>query len=430
MKTKRTGKRFKIRRGSVTTCVYQFNRKHPTAADPDAKREIFTAAWTVGGVRYTRQFSSYAAAHAEASLKADQLAAGRIDAAAILTAEDGNTLKAARQITGDTPLLAALQEWAKARKLTNGQIIPAAEAWKQRHAPTINRITLSKAVNSFISAKNKAGHKGELTYRSRLNALNGYFKEDPNLDEITSQQLGHYLAQMADAVTRNDYRKRAITLWKWAMNNGHLPEGMPLAPERTMRAKETATKIGIINAHGFASLLEFIRAKHPQHLAAVVLAGFCGIRVDEIHGKRPGRTIRQSWEDIYLGRKFLSVTCAKENTPAWRHVPICDAAISWLMLCGDRTGAICEGGAMEKVRRLAKEADHILPENCLRHSFISYRIALTGNKPQVALEAGNSVTEIDRRYRVPVTKDQAEDWFNVLPKGKAEIVQIKEVANA
>ena len=61
-------------------------------------------------------------------MKAEQLAAGKINAAANLTTEDGAVLVEARRLCGNTPLLAALKEWAKARDLTQGHIIAAAEA--------------------------------------------------------------------------------------------------------------------------------------------------------------------------------------------------------------------------------------------------------------------------------------------------------------
>lgn len=414
-------KTFTIKRGAVLTRVYEFTRKDG--------RKYFTAAWTVGGVRKMRQFPNYAAAHAEASLKADQLAAGRLDAASTLTTDDANTLTAAKALAGDVPLVAALQEWAKARRLAGGQLIAAAEAWKARHAPNFKAITLADAIDTFIQAKEKSGHEAERTYRAKLKPLLEHFDPKTRLDEITTPQLNVYLAQFGDGVSRNDYRKRAVTLWNWARDNGHLPDGLPVAPERTMRAKEKMPPIGIISPADYSALLEFIRANHPKHLAAVVLAGFCGVRSDEIHGKRKDRNVRQTWEDIHLDRKFLSVTCAKENTPAWRHVPLCDAAVTWLMLCPKRKGPICEPGAMEKVRKLAIEAKHKLPENCLRHSFISYRIAQTGNKPQVALEAGNSVNEVDRRYRVPVTAEQAADWFGILPNAKAPVIPMKRRAS-
>jgi hypothetical protein len=95
---------------------------------------------------------------------------------------------------------------------------------------------------------------------------------------------------------------------------------------------------------------------------------------------------------------------------------------------------------MEKVRLLARAARTEkreakfpdLPENAFRHSFISYRIAVTGNKPQIATEAGNSVSEIDRRYRVPVTKEEGDEWFaitpNAHPEAPVEVLASSEVA--
>jgi|GEM_PF-5805016 len=69
-----------------------------------------------------------------------------------------------------------------------------------------------------------------------------------------------------------------------------------------------------------------------------------------------------------------------------------------------------------KVRLIAREAKINLPENCFRHSWITYRIALTGDKAATATEAGNSVGEIDRRYRVPKPKAEGEAWFALRPK--------------
>ena len=53
--------------------------------------------------------------------------------------------------------------------------------------------------------------------------------------------------------------------------------------------------------------------------------------------------------------------------------------------------------------------------NALRHSFISYRVALTKDIAAVALEAGNSPTMIFRHYRELVTGEEAADWFGIVP---------------
>lgn len=52
----------------------------------------------------------------------------------------------------------------------------------------------------------------------------------------------------------------------------------------------------------------------------------------------------------------------------------------------------------------------------LRHSFISYRIAIVQSADQVALEAGNSATVIFKHYRELTTPKVAEKWFGILPK--------------
>ncbi len=52
----------------------------------------------------------------------------------------------------------------------------------------------------------------------------------------------------------------------------------------------------------------------------------------------------------------------------------------------------------------------------LRHSFISYRIAIVQSADQVALEAGNSPSIIFKHYRELTTPEVAEKWFSILPK--------------
>lgn len=99
-----------------------------------------------------------------------------------------------------------------------------------------------------------------------------------------------------------------------------------------------------------------------------------------------------------------------------RALPLSYAAKAWLAVCpGDHTGPVCDPGALEYARRVVVEKKIPLPENCFRHSWISYRIALTGDKAATATEAGNSVKEIDRRYRVPLPRFKGEAWFALRP---------------
>jgi hypothetical protein len=145
---------------------------------------------------------------------------------------------------------------------------------------------VEEAVTAFIEEKNADGVQGEQTYGRKLAHLVGMFG-GRFLDEITERELTPFLRGFKDAVTRNDIRKRCGTLFRWARDKkGFLPKGVTTAIERTSRAKESSRRIGIISSEVFAQCLEWMRENQPKNLAALVIAGFCGLRSDEIHGKR------------------------------------------------------------------------------------------------------------------------------------------------
>ena len=136
-------------------------------------------------------------------------------------------------------------------------------------------------------------------------------------------------------------------------------------------AREAQLKIGIINVTEFARVLELMRTEHAEHLAAAVIAGFCGLRRVEVH--------TQLWADINLERGFLRVSSAKQNTPAKRLVPLSHGAISWLMLC-KRSGELASPHwGVDLVRKFAREEGITIPGNGFRHSYISHSVAAGSN---------------------------------------------------
>jgi len=373
----------------------------------------YCVAWIGPDGRNRKSAADLPKAKEFAEMKAAQLAAG-LSEAKHLNRSDVFELHEARAIAGDISILTALKEWKKAQDFTGGNILEACARWSEQKTGSIDRIKVPAVVEKFIAAKNALGKQGTRTYEAKLKPLIEYFP-DIHLDTITAQQWTKYLNQFEDGVTRNDLRKRAVTLCRWAQRNNYLSDTAKLEVEKTERAKEIANPIGILEPQEYLKVLQFFRKKHPEYLAAVVLAGFCGLRVDEIQGKRRNRELRQKWEDIHLDQKFLAVTAAKDNTPSSRMVALMPVTLAWLNICTDQSGPVCVPGGMEKARKEAKDSGFKLPENCFRHSWITYQIALTGNKPATATEAGNSVKEIDRRYRVPKPKKAGEDWFNLWP---------------
>lgn len=405
-----------IKAGSASVRVYR--NRHPRTASG----YIFQVSWHVGGNRKLQQFTKEAAALEEARLRAEQLASGRTDAAAI-SKPDRDELCAAREIVGKAPLLAALREWKSAHEITDGNVLPAAEAWASRNSKTSRSATVAVVVKQFLAASTKAGKQVASDHASVFRAIVADFGSH-EISSVSASQLDRWLAKRENPVSRNTYRKRVVAVWRWAQRKGNLPRDTRTEGEMTERAHEPAPVVGIISARAFAALLEFFRARHPDYLPALVVAGFCGLRRAEAHA--------QTWEDIALEKRHLRVTKAKRGTPARRLVPLCPSAVEWLMLAPDRTGALCSGLAIDRIRLLARQAKDdsgeprfpAIPDNAFRHSYISHAVAATGDIPRVSLDSGNSPKEIQRHYRELVTEAEGKEWFEIRPYAVADVVEI------
>lgn len=400
-----------IKSGSTVVKIYRV--RHASAA----AGFVYSVSYHIGPRRYLPQFASLDDAVNEARLRAGQLSEGRMESAKFART-DSDELLAARRLTGGVPLLSALAEWAKARALTDGSILAAAEAWKARNMAKIARKRVSEVVTAFKAAKTKAGFNVAKDHHDCFKRLAADLGEQ-YINEVTAGQLTAWLAKKEHPVTRNTYRKRMVSVWRWAQRNGFLPRDIKTEAEQTDLAREVAPEIGIISAETFGKLLEHFRALHPELLPALVLSGFCGMRRDEVHG--------QTWEDINLAERFVRVTKAKRGTPARRLVPLSPAAVEWLLLSPSRKGLVCDGRAVDRIRKLAIAAAHKLPENCFRHAYISHRVAATGNIPQASLDAGNSPQIINRHYRELVTKSEGEAWFRITPASQ-QVVSFHEIS--
>lgn len=410
---KRRGERWPrvITNGNARVKIYR------NAEPTNASGVAYILAWTGANGRTRKKFAHESDAMAEARIKCSQINTGRIEGAD-MTRGDRDELQAARALTQGMPLLAALEEWAKARQLTTGNVIAACEAWASRTGTAHKRVTVATAVKEFLKAKTAAGKNVAIDHADSFKRMKADLGE-LFIDSVSSRQLDTWLSRWEHPVTRNTNRKRIVSVWRWSQRKGYLPRDARTEAEMTDAAHEPPPVIGIIAVKTWAILLNHFRTKHPKLLPALVLAGFCGLRRSEVHG--------QKWEDISFERKNLRVSIAKRGTPARRMVPLCDASIAWLSLCKDRKGFVCPffeykgtvkpSLAIDGIRRIAKDAElPELPENCFRHSYISYAVAATGDIPRGSLDAGNSPKEINRHYRELVTEVDGKAWFQVVPQ--------------
>lgn len=109
-------------------------------------------------------------------------------------------------------------------------------------------------------------------------------------------------------------------------------------------------------------------------------------------------------------------------------MPVSDNLAAWPQPHASRGPVVTTHPIDRWIRPAAKRACIAWPHNVLRHSFISYRIALVKSADQVALEAGNSPTIIFKHYRELVTEGQAREWFGVMPGGATNVVPFAAAA--
>ena len=418
-----------IKRGSAVVKIYR-------AVHRNTKNGfVYQVMWNEGdgAGRKSRQFTDAKKAELEGTIIAGKLASGQIEAAG-MSREDRSLLHAIKQKCGSVPPLSAINEWAEARNICGEYLLTAARAFANANGATFEAILATDAVDAFIKEKDKLGKQGTRTYGSKLKRLKSHFS-GRHLHTITVKEWTQFLELFENGVTRNDIQKRAKGLCIWARKNGHLPRGIEMEIMGTERAAQNPAKKGIIAPETLGKLLIYLHSYHPHYLAPAVIAAFCGLRTGEIHGTRKNPDDRQTWKDVHLeperegGREvdpYLNVTAAKQGTPAERRVPLGSAAISWLSTLGKTGDKLCDLNALERVRNIGKDAGLDLPENCFRHSYISYQITVTGSKARVAVWAGNSEKEIDRHYRKPVAESAAIAWFLMTHEEASKLPKIAQ----
>ncbi len=403
--------------GAVTVPVYRV--KHVSNRSGWA----YVAVYTTPEGRQRQKFADPDAAVAEARLQAGKLAAGRVEAAGMSRGERDEWL-AACGLAGKVPLLSAMQEWSKARELCGSDLVAAAQAWKDMHGAARKEVTVPEAVKEFLAYKDRQGVDTKASYRKILPRLSSL---DLPVGSVTAKMLEDWIHQTfrqpgkqdAHPVTFNTARQRLVTLWRWARKRGYLPKAAQTEAEQLDRARESREQIGILTVAQFAGIVRLLRKEHPGHLAVGVLAGFCGLRRCELH--------KQKWSDVMLDRGQLRVTNAKRNTPAMRLVELTPTAVEWLMLCRRKEdGLVSPNYGIDRVRQFARDAKIECPANAFRHSFISYRVAKTGDVAATALQAGNSASVIFSNYRELVTKAEGEAWFNLTPAAAAKMGEVVE----
>jgi integrase len=362
-------------------------------------------AYYAGGRRIQRNFADKTQAKRVARQILGNLSNDADAVEALATPELESLIAARRVLAPGYALHVAVEEHARAvDRLGKTTLWEAVEFFLRHNRSDVPRLSVVEVADLFAKSRQQAGLSDHYVSQCRK-AITDLATAFPGqtLSDLRTAELDTWLGGLPFAAkTKNGIRIILVACGNWAEGRGYLIKSSnPFAA--MMRYKETASQVAIFTPEQIAGLL----TKADDTLRPFLAIGaFAGLRMAELQ--------RLDWSEIDLDRGFITVAASKAKTRQRRLVPISDNVKHWLTPCRQASGSVCVHQRPQIAA--ARLCDGFgWQENGLRHSYISYRLAIIHDTARVALEAGNSPEVIFSHYRELVTPETAKAWFSVVP---------------
>ena len=277
------------------------------------------------------------------------------------------------------------------------------------------KVTVSQLADEVLEAKRRDGMSKDYLrdLRSRFARFCVDFGNSP-VAAITVEEIDNWLRDLPlSPQSRVNYRSVVGVLFSHATKRG-LIDVNPITRTAKPKKPNIAPEIFVVDElHG---LLEAASRIHSDVVPMLAVGAFAGLRDAEIK--------RLDWSEVDLARGHIEVKAAKAKSPRRRIIPIQPNLADWLRPYAAMKGSVVPEGArgkLDRVRRAAGLASW--PQNGLRHSFASYRLAATHDAPRVASELGHTSPQmLYSTYREVVLPEEAERYWKIVPEVKAENV--------
>jgi integrase len=368
-------------------------------------KAMYQLAYYAGGRRVQKNFADKAEAKRVAKQILGDLSNDAEAVGAMATPELESHIAARRVLAPNYALHVAVEEHAQAvGRLGKATLRDAVDFFLRHHRTDVPRLPLAEISEQFAQSREQTGLSPHYVFvcRKFTHQLAEAFPGQC-LSDLTTPALDKWVGGLKlGATTKNDMRRVLGTCGAWAEKQGYLLKGASPFPGM-LRYKEDKAPVTIFTPEQMAVLLNKASAAVRPYLA---IGAFAGLRTSEFK--------RLDWSEIDLDRGFIVIDAKKAKTRRRRLVPVSDNLKTWLAPLRRATGPVCPYSDPQQAgASLCK--DFPWAKNGLRHSYISYRLALLHDTARVALEAGNSPQVIFSHYRELVTPESATAWFNVRP---------------
>ena len=273
---------------------------------------------------------------------------------------------------------------------------------------------VQEVVESLLHAKAADGastrYLGDL--RARLNRFAATFG-DRMIASISGKEIDGWLRSMnGTGVTRNTFRLRLSVLFTFARRM----EYVALSPmENVEKAKETPGATEILTPQQIARLLGCASEATLPYWA---IGAFAGLRAAEL--------ARLDWSEVDFEQGMIEVKAAKSKTSSRRLIEMSDNLRAWLAPYAGEQGKVCPADLRRMTLADREQAGlrNEWPQNALRHSFGSYRLAVLQDANKTALEMGNSPAMVFAHYRQVVKSAMAKKYWKIRPAMAENVVAL------
>ncbi len=388
-----------VKRGSFVVTIYK---------TPSRGFDGFTVAYyDPVGIRRRQTTACYAKAREIAVGLAERMATSAPESL-LLTGPEMVVYRRALEVLAPVgaPLDFAATQFARAVGGADRSVATATACAGEAVAPTAvpRKMRVAEVVRELLEAKTASGRAPLYLQdlRVRLERFARAFALP--LDEVSPNDIERFLATLSlSARSQNNFRSVIGTLIRFAQRRGYVSK------EHTGVAgiDKSSSTLGEVAVFTPAEIKRLLAEAKPELVAALSIGAFAGVRSEELK--------RLQWEDVKLGQGHIEIRAAHSKTRVRRLIPISANLASWLKPFAKDCGPVTPFANLAlQFDKLARKAGVGWKKNGLRHSFISYRVAQTGNVASVSLEAGNSPSVITRNYLKCVTSATAQEWFSTM----------------
>jgi len=306
---------------------------------------------------------------------------------------------------------------AKDKLSEYGKTINDAVGFFVDHLERVRRCktTVAQLADEVLEAKRRDGMSE--AYLSDLKIRLARFCRDFGnrpIAGITVEEMDNWLRSLEGSPkSRANYRANIGVLFSYATKRRMLDSNPIL---HTAKPKLPDNPPEIFAVDELRGLLEAANRIAPDVVPMLAIGAFAGLRDAEIK--------RLDWSEADLVRSHIEVKAKKAKSARRRLVEMQPNLREWLRPYAEMTGPVVPMNARQKVDQVCNAAALARwPQNGLRHSFASYRLAACHDAPRVAGELGHtSPAMLYANYRELVRPEEAERYWKIAPAETANVV--------